>query len=194
MWPHEAAWGSLLGTSNVPDIITVGRERAFGWKQKLRDDAGPGAAFHTAGCQRGSPGHSPCSRSVLREVGTVPHHLTAPGIGAGQLLQVEKWEAQQVEGKAGKQVSVIFSVGCIRGSRRQLVKMQVELSSRRYLLYVLWSWVNFLQLLQEIRKTAQMSKKQEEAGPLHPAKKKIGESRRKKPALWDIDSLFFFSY
>jgi hypothetical protein len=37
-----------------------------------------------------------------------------------------------------------------------------------------------------------MSKKQEEAGPLHPAKKKIGESRRKKPALWDIDSLFFF--
>lgn len=35
----------------------------------------------------------------------------------------------------------------------QLVKMQVELSPRHYLFSVLWSWVNFLQLLWEIRKS-----------------------------------------
>lgn len=35
----------------------------------------------------------------------------------------------------------------------QLVKMQFELSLRHYLLSVLWSWVNFLQLQQEIRKS-----------------------------------------
>lgn len=141
-------------------------------------------AFH-ASCwkrrsQAGSVGTS-CSRSVLGEGDSVPCHLTAPGIGAGQLLQVERWEAQQAEAKQDWLASVIASVGCI-----QLVKMQVELSSRRCLLSVLWSWVNFLQLLQEIRK----SSNEREAGGgqrlFTPLRRKC---RGKKSGLGEVNSL-----
>ena len=101
---------------------------------------------------------SPCSRSVLREADLVPCHLTAPGIRTEQLLQVESWGAPWEEAGPDWQSSVISQVG-----RIQLVQMQVELSSKLYLLSVLWSWLNFLQLLQEIRK----SPNEREAGGQH---------------------------
>lgn len=140
-------------------------------------------ALHASRWKRSQAGSigTQCSRSVLREGDSGPWHLTAPGIGAGQFLQVERWEAQQEEARQDWLASVITSVGCI-----QLVKMQVELSSRRYLLSVLWSWVNFLQLLWEIRKS---SNERKAGGGQRLFTLLRRKCRGKKPELGEVDSL-----
>lgn len=84
---------------------------------------------------------------------------------------MESWGAQWEEAEQDWQASVITQVGCI-----QLVKMQVELSARLSLLCLLWSWVNFLQLLREIKKKKKKPKWERgrrRPAPLHLCKEEM---------------------
>lgn len=81
---------------------------ALQWYSMIPAERGGVQAFRVNHCVR-----TPCSRSVLGEGDSGPCHLTALGIGAEQLLRVERSEDQWGDSKAGRQTSVIASVGCI---------------------------------------------------------------------------------
>lgn len=166
---HEASWVISQRPSNIPGVIKCGG--LITRRQNWKCEAGADLALLgiLASCWKRSQAvrvETPCSRSVLWEGDSMPCHLGALGVGAGQLLQVERWEAQLEKTRQDWQASVITSTGSI-----QPVKIQDELSSRHYPLSVLWSWVNFLQLSQEIKKKKQrktMRERQKEASTFSP--------------------------
>lgn len=150
-WSHEVASGSLQRTSNIPCIIKVDWEpldenQSTEMVQALQPHSrllaareGVQVRFHVLGQSSGSGYSTPPSDCPWNWGRTAP--------AGGEM----RGPAGRRPGKEAGFCYLLCGVHPVK-AEGSLLKMQVELSSRHYLLFVLWSWVNFLQLLQETRK------------------------------------------